>query len=156
MNDLALQVIKKLKTKKLTLATAESITGGGLSHVLTSISGSSDVFLGGVVSYSDKSKTKYLGISSALLKKETAVSERVAIGMAEAIRLEMKSDYAIATTGVAGPGKAYGQKAGTVWIAIASKKETISVALSLTGDREAVRNATIMSALATFERILSS
>ena len=68
----------------------------------------------------------------------------------------MKSDYGISTTGVAGPGKAYGQKAGTVWIAIASKKGTISVALSLSGDREAVRNATIVSTLATFERILSS
>ena len=156
MNELAQLVVKKLKKKNLTLATAESITGGGLAFEITSIVGSSEVFLGGVVSYSDKSKRKFLGITSALLKKETAVSERVAIEMAEAIRTEMKSDFAIATTGVAGPGKAYGQKAGTVWIAIASKKETISVALSLSGDREAVRNATIMSALATFARILSS
>ncbi len=156
MNELAQLVVKQLKKKNLTLATAESITGGGLAFEITSIAGSSEVFLGGVVSYSDQSKKKFLGITSALLKKETAVSERVAIEMAQAIRAEMKSDFAIATTGVAGPGKAYGQKAGTVWIAIASKKETISVALSLSGDREAVRNATIMSALATFARILSS
>jgi PncC family amidohydrolase len=156
MNELAQLVVKKLKKKNLTLATAESITGGGLAFEITSIAGSSEVFLGGVVSYSDQSKKKFLGITSALLKKETAVSERVAIEMAQAIRAEMKSDFAIATTGVAGPGKGYGQKAGTVWIAIASKKETISVALSLSGDREAVRNATIMSALATFARILSS
>jgi nicotinamide-nucleotide amidase len=156
MNELAQQVVAKLKKKSLTLATAESITGGGLAWQITAIPGSSEVFLGGVVSYSDKSKRKLLGITTALLKKHTAVSERVAIEMADSVRAEMKSDFAIATTGVAGPGKAYGQKAGTVWIAIASKKETISVELSLSGDREAVRNATIMSALATFERILSS
>jgi len=156
MNEIAISVVKKLKKKKVTLATAESITGGGLSAAITDVAGSSDVFLGGFVTYSDKSKTKFLGVTSALLKKESAVSERVAITMAEVARTEFKSDFAIATTGVAGPGKAYGQKAGTVWIAIASKKETVSIALSLSGDRESVRNATIVSALATFERILSS
>ena len=156
MKDLALRVVKKLAKKKLTLATAESITGGGLASAITDVPGSSDVFLGGIVTYSDKSKTKYLSIAPALLKKESAVSEKVVVGMAEAIRKEFKSDFAIATTGVAGPGKAYGQKAGTVWIAIASKKETVTVALLLGGDRAAVRNATIESALATFERILSS
>jgi len=156
MNSIAVNVVKILKKKKLTIATAESITGGGLSAAITDIAGSSEVFIGGVVSYSDKSKVKFLGVSTALLKKESAVSEKVAIEMAQSIRAEMKSDFGISTTGIAGPGKAYGQKAGTVWIAIASKKETITVALALSGDREAVRNATITSALATFERILSS
>jgi len=156
MNSVAVNVVKLLKKKKLTVATAESITGGGLSAAITDIAGSSEVFIGGVVSYSDKTKVKFLGVSAALLKKESAVSEKVAIEMAQSIRVEMKSDFGISTTGVAGPGKAYGQKAGTVWIAIASKKETITVALALGGDREAVRNATITSALATFERILSS
>lgn len=155
MNELAGLVVKKLKKKKLTLATAESITGGGLAQAITDIAGSSEVFLGGVVSYSDKSKTTFLGITSQLLKRKTAVSEEVAIEMAEAIRKELKSDYAIATTGVAGPGKAYGQKAGTVWVAIASKKEVVTIALALSGDRASIRNATIESALATFERILS-
>ena len=156
MNSVAVNVVKLLKKKKLTVATAESITGGGLSAAITDIAGSSEVFIGGVVSYSDKTKVKFLGVSAALLQKESAVSEKVAIEMAQSIRVEMKSDFGISTTGVAGPGKAYGQKAGTVWIAIASKKETITVALALGGDREAVRNATITSALATFERILSS
>ena len=156
MNSLAQDLVKQLKKREKTLATAESITGGGLASIITSIPGSSEVFLGGVDSYSDQSKKKFFGITSALLKKETAVSEKVAIAMAEAARKEFKSDFAISTTGVAGPGKAYGQKAGTVWIAIASKKESVSVALSLSGDREAVRNATIISALATFARILSS
>ena len=88
MKDLALRVVKKLAKKKLTLATAESITGGGLASAITDVPGSSDVFLGGVVTYSDKSKTKYLSIAPALLKKESAVSEKVVVGMAEAIRKE--------------------------------------------------------------------
>lgn len=155
MNELAANVVKKLKRKKMTLSTAESITGGGLAQAITDIAGSSEVFLGGVVSYSDKSKTTLLGVSSAVLRKQTAVSEEVATQMAEAIRKELKSDFGIATTGVAGPGKAYGQKAGTVWVAIASKRETVTIALALGGDRQAVRNSTIESALATFERILS-
>ena len=74
--------------------------------------------------------------------------------MAEAARREFGADFAIATTGVAGPGRAYGQKAGTVWIAIASKKETITVELALTGDRDSIRKATIESALACLSRIL--
>jgi nicotinamide-nucleotide amidase len=155
MNELASIVVKKLTKRKSTLAVAESITGGGLAQAITDIPGASEVFLGGVVSYSDKSKIQLLQVSSSLLKKKTAVSEEVAVDMAESIRKELKSDFAIATTGVAGPGKAYGQKAGTVWIAIASKKETMTVALALSGDRSSIRNATIESALATFERILS-
>jgi PncC family amidohydrolase len=113
------------------------------------------VFLGGVISYSDSSKLKILEVAKSILKKESAVSEAAAKAMAESVRIKFKSDYAISTTGVAGPGKAYGQKAGTVWIGIASKKEVIAVALFLTGDRVAVRNATIESAFATFSRIIT-
>ena len=147
-------VVKTLKKKGLTLASAESITGGGLAESITSVAGSSEVFLGGFVTYSDSSKVKFLEIPKRLLSKHTAVSEEVAKDMAESVREQFKSDYAISTTGVAGPGKAYGQSAGTVWIAIASKKSTITVALSLAGDRATIRRDTIQSALATFSRIL--
>ena len=135
-------VVKTLKKKGLTLASAESITGGGLAESITSVAGSSEVFLGGFVTYSDSSKVKFLEIPKRLLSKHTSVRE------------QFKSDYAISTTGVAGPGKAYGQCAGTVWIAIASKKSTVTVALSLAGDRATIRRDTIQSALATFSRIL--
>jgi nicotinamide-nucleotide amidase len=148
-------VIKSLKKSGRTLSVAESITGGGLGAALTSIPGASDVFLGGVIAYTDKSKLKILEVANSILRKESAVSEAAAKAMAESVRIKFKSDYAISTTGVAGPGKAYGQKAGTVWIGIASKKEVIAVALFLTGDREAVRNATIESAFATFSRIIA-
>jgi nicotinamide-nucleotide amidase len=155
-NPLAEIIIKKMKRKGLTIATAESITGGGLGEALTSVSGSSAVFQGGFITYSDVSKTKFLGIPRRTLNKYTAVSEKVAIEMAQQVRAQFKTDYAISTTGVAGPGKAYGQKAGTVWIAIDSKSGTTTVQLSFSGTREEIRHATIESALATFTRILIS
>jgi len=151
---LAQDVIKRLKRKKLTLATAESITGGGLGAAITSVPGASDVFLGGLITYSDQSKIKFLDIAKRMLTKHTAVSEEVAIAMAQSARKQFGSDYAIATTGVAGPGKAYGQKAGTVWVAIDSKKGPVTLCLALSGTREDIRHATIQSALAAFTRIL--
>lgn len=154
-NTLAAEIIKVMKKRGLTLATAESITGGGVAAAITDVSGASAVFLGSIVSYSDASKTKFLGIPKRLLNKSTAVSEVVAKNMAESVRKEFGSDFGIATTGVAGPGKAYGQKAGTVWVAISSKKETITIELALSGDRNEIRKATIESALACLSRILN-
>ena len=149
------EIVKALKKKKRTMVTAESITGGGLGAAITDVPGASEVFLGGLITYSDKAKQSILQVATRLLTKHTAVSEEVAAAMAESARLQFKSDYAIATTGVAGPGKAYGQKAGTVWIAIASKSEVQTIALQLAGDRLEVRHATIESALAAFARIIT-
>ena len=151
---IASSVVKKLAKKKSTLSVAESITGGGLAAVITEVSGSSKVFLGGVIAYADEIKINQLDVDAKTIKKFTAVSEEVAKEMAIGVRKKFNSDYAIATTGVAGPGKAYGQKAGTVWVAIASKKEVFAIALALSGSRDLIRHATIESALASFERIL--
>ena len=151
---IANSVVKKLLKKKATLSVAESITGGGLAAAITEVAGSSSVFLGGVIAYADEVKINELKVDAKTLKKFTAVSEEVAKEMATGARKKFNTDYAIATTGVAGPGKAYGQKAGTVWIAIASKKEVFAIALSLSGSRDLIRHATIESALASFERIL--
>ena len=153
--ELATTVVNQLKKSGKTLAVAESLTGGGLGAAITEVAGSSEVFLGGITTYSDLSKTKLLEVSKKLITKHTAVSEEVAKEMAANARSLFKSDYAISTTGVAGPGKAYGKTSGTVWMAIASKKEVIAIELSISGDRATVRNATIESALATFSRILS-
>jgi nicotinamide-nucleotide amidase len=153
-HDHATVVIKALKRRGLTLSTAESITGGGLAEALTSVSGSSAVFQGGFITYSDVSKTKFLGVARRVLNKHTAVSEEVAIAMAQSARAQFKTDFAISTTGVAGPGRAYGQKVGTVWIAIDSKLGTSTVQLALAGDRAQIRHATLESALAAFTRIL--
>ena len=151
---IASSVVKRLAKKKVTLAVAESITGGGLAAAITEVAGSSKVFLGGVIAYADEVKINQLDVDAKTLKKFTAVSEEVAKEMAIGVRKKFNSDYAISTTGVAGPGKAYGQKAGTVWIAIASKKEVFAIALALSGSRDLIRHATIESALASFERIL--
>ena len=151
---IAQSVVKNLTKKKATLSVAESITGGGLAAAITDVAGSSKVFMGGVIAYDDAVKVKELSVNKKSLSKFTAVSEEVAKEMAVGALSKFKTDYAIATTGVAGPGKAYGQKAGTVWVAIASKKEVFAVALSLSGSRDLIRHATIESALASFERIL--
>jgi nicotinamide-nucleotide amidase len=151
---IAKSVVKKLIKKKASLSVAESITGGGLAAAITEVAGSSKVFLGGVIAYADEIKINELKVDAKTLKKFTAVSEEVAKEMATGARKKFNTDYAIATTGVAGPGKAYGQKAGTVWIAIASKKEVFAIALALSGSRDLIRHATIESALASFERIL--
>ena len=154
--EITTQIVKVMKRRGLTLSTAESITGGGVASAITDVAGSSAIFLGSIVTYSDASKTKFLGIPKRTLTKSTAVSEVVAREMAESVRKQFGSDFAISTTGVAGPGKAYGQKAGTVWVAIASKRETITIELGLTGERNAIRGATIESALACLSRILIS
>jgi len=151
---IAQPVVKKLTKKKATLSVAESVTGGGLASAITEVSGSSKVFIGGVIAYDDAIKISELKVDVKTIKKFTAVSEEVAKEMAVGALKKFKTDYAIATTGVAGPGKAYGQKAGTVWVAIASKKEVFAIALSLSGSRDLIRHATIESALASFERIL--
>ena len=169
INDSATTVVKLLKKKAMSISVAESITGGGVGQALTSVPGSSEVFLGGVIAYSDKLKMDLLGVERKIIKKFSPCSEEVALQMATGVQLLTGSDFAIATTGVAGPGKAYDQKAGSVWIAIAgSKKSKITPfafylqlsasapGLSTAARRDEIRNATITSALAAFERILLS
>ena len=151
---IAKSVIKALTKQKKSICVAESITGGGLGQVLTQIPGSSKVFIGGVITYSDELKVSELGVSKSDLKKYTAVSEQVAIAMAKGALKKFKSDFAVSTTGVAGPGAAFGQKAGTAWIGVASKKEAFAINLSLPGKRDVIRHAIIASALAALERIL--
>lgn len=151
---IAKSVIKALIKAKKSISVAESITGGGLAAALTDIAGASKAFVGGVIAYNDEIKVIELGVSKSDLKKYGPVSEEVVRQMAEGALHKFKTDYAIATTGVAGPGAAYGQKAGTAWICIATKKEAVAIALSLTGDRESIRHATITSALSSLERIL--
>lgn len=156
MSDLevAKLVVKKLSKIRKSLSVAESITGGGLASALTDIPGASKVFIGGVIAYSDQVKINELSISKADLLKYGAVSEEIALAMAQGCLKKFKTDYALATTGVAGPGSNNGVKAGTAWIGVAGKGESFAIALSLTGTREIIRHATITSALAALERTL--
>ncbi|CAB4904480.1 unannotated protein [freshwater metagenome] len=156
MSDLevAKSVVKKLSKIRKSLSVAESITGGGLASALTDIPGASKVFIGGVIAYSDQVKINELSISKADLLKYGAVSEEIALAMAQGCLKKFKTDYALATTGVAGPGSDNGVKAGTAWVGVAGKGESFAIALSLSGTREIIRHATITSALAALERTL--
>jgi nicotinamide-nucleotide amidase len=152
--EVAKSVVKKLSKIRKSLSVAESITGGGLASALTDIPGASKVFIGGVIAYSDQVKINELSISKADLLKYGAVSEEIALAMAQGCLKKFKTDYALATTGVAGPGSDNGVKAGTAWVGVAGKGESFAIALSLSGTREIIRHATITSALAALERTL--
>ena len=123
--------------KKYTLSTAESCTGGNISKMITSISGSSSFFNGSVVSYTNKSKSQLLDVNEQDIKKHGAVSKQVVEQMAQNVRLKFDSDYGISTSGIAGPnGGTLEKPVGTVWIAIASEDKVISKKLNLGYNRE--------------------
>ena len=113
-----------LREKNLTVSTAESCTGGSIAAKLTSVSGSSDYFKGGIVAYSNEIKESLLGVSSETLKKQGAVSEETVIEMVKGAMKALKTDCAVSTSGIAGPGGGTKEKpVGTVWIAAAYKNE---------------------------------
>lgn len=118
---------KLLKDKHCTVATAESCTGGKVASLITSVSGSSEYYKGSVVSYCNEVKADVLGVSRADLEKYGAVSSTVAEQMASGVRHLLKTDYAVATTGIAGPtGGSEEKPVGTVWIAVATPTKVVS------------------------------
>ena len=147
------EIISTLSAREETLVTAESITAGGLSSAITSIEGSSQVFLGAIVAYRNNVKSEILGVDAALIDIHTVYSQVIAIEMARAVRARFSSTWSIATTGVAGPGASDGVPSGTVWVAI-DGPVTHNLELSLSGGRESVRNATVATAIGSFTRIL--
>ena len=151
----AQSVVEKLISAGQTVSVAESLTGGGLGFALTQIPGSSQVFLGGIISYTSDVKMKELGVTSETIDRFNVVSEEVAIEMAEGARKKFGTTWAIATTGIAGPGDYKGIREGTVWIAIRGPvNETLL--LTLDSGRDGVRQGAISSAIGTFARILST
>ena len=128
-----------LKSKKLSLSTAESCTGGGVAAAITSVAGSSEYFMGGIVAYSNDVKVSLLHVSSETLEKYGAVSRETVMEMAAGAMNTLKTDCAIATSGIAGPGGGSLEKpVGTIWIAIAYKNEIVTV--MQTGDNGRVKN----------------
>ncbi|MDX1284548.1 MAG: CinA family protein, partial [Draconibacterium sp.] len=118
-----------------TLAVAESCTGGYISHLITSISGCSTYYNGSVTSYSNEIKEKVLGVSKNSLIEYGAVSEQVAREMVAGIKKVMNADFAIATTGIAGPtGGTEDKPVGTVWIAVAGEKKIFAKKFIFVGD----------------------
>jgi len=141
-------VSQRLKQKNLTIAIAESCTGGLIAHTLTNISGSSDYFDRGIVSYSNRAKIELLGVSERMLKENGAVSEQAARVMAEGIRIKSNVDIGIATTGIAGPtGGTKEKPVGLVYIAISTSKNTEVKKFLFSGNRLQNKENTCIAAL---------
>lgn len=139
-----------------TLAVAESCTGGLLSSTFIDIPGSSDYFMEGAVTYADSAKVKRLGVAPATLRTHGAVSEACAREMAQGMRRTSGADFALATTGIAGPGGAKeGKPVGMAFVALADGEETIIKQLQLHGDRARIREITVLHALDMLRRRLS-
>ena len=142
------RVIEKLRERGLLLATAESCTGGLCAKRLTDVAGASQVFCGGVVSYTNDVKMRLLGVKEETLAQFGAVSGETAREMAEGARNATGADVAGSVTGVAGPSSdEMGNVVGTVFIAFSSEKETISEKLQLSGDREKIREQSVNAML---------
>jgi nicotinamide-nucleotide amidase len=146
---LAAETIKALTARGLTVATAESCTGGLIAGALTAISGSSEVVYGGFVTYANEAKISQIGVPYALLKQHGAVSEQVAIAMAEGALGTAGTHLAIAVTGIAGPnGGTADKQVGLVHFALASDEETKHVRTVFSKlDRDGVRHAAVVQAL---------
>jgi nicotinamide-nucleotide amidase len=127
---------KMLRERKLTLSMAESCTGGYLSHLITSVPGCSDYFLGSMVPYAYEIKMRQLGVKPEVLEKYGAVSEQTIIEMANIVRAKFNTDIGVATSGIAGPGGATPEKpVGMVWIAYSDKHQTVTKKLQISSDR---------------------
>lgn len=136
--DLELEQVigQLLRERKLTLAIAESCTGGYLSHLVTTVPGSSDYFKGSMIPYAYDIKMRQLGVKPETLERYGAVSEPTIIEMANIVRAKFNTDIGVATSGIAGPGGATPEKpVGTVWIAYSDKYQTVTKKLQLSKDR---------------------
>jgi nicotinamide-nucleotide amidase len=134
--DLESAVGKQLRERRLTLSCAESCTGGFLSHLITTVPGSSTYFLGGVVAYDNLIKTGTLGVRGETILAHGAVSEETVTEMAKMIRVKFNTDIGVATSGIAGPdGGSADKPVGTVWIAYADESKVVARKLQLSKDR---------------------
>lgn len=139
-----------------TVAVAESCTGGSIAAELASVPGASNSFIGGVVAYDNSVKTDVLGVQEATLKRVGAVSEEVALEMAEGVRARLGSDVALATTGIAGPGGGTADKpVGLVWLALANAHGARALRLNLVGDRPTIQRRATVAALGYLWRSLT-
>jgi PncC family amidohydrolase len=138
-SETAAAVLSRLAAERRTIATAESLTGGGVGAALTAVPGSSRAYLGGVVSYATRVKVELLDIPPALVEEHGVVSEQCARAMAQGVRRLLGADVGVATTGVAGPDRQEDQPAGRVFVAVADEAGDEVRGLQLPGDRDAVR-----------------
>ena len=145
-----------LKQKKLAIATAESCTGGLIAHTLTNISGSSEYFNRGIITYSYQAKTDLLDVPEKLLMDQGAVNEEVAKIMADSVRTKSNVDIGLSTTGIAGPtGGTEEKPVGLVYIGFSTKEETIVKKFNFSGERLQIKEKTRDAALEMLSEFLS-
>ena len=146
MKTLCCDVLTVLRGK--TLATAESLTGGGIGAAITSVSGASAVFAGGIISYTNEVKHRILGVPEEILERCGAVSRETAGYMAAGARRVLNADVAVSVTGLAGPGgDDFGNPVGTVFIGYADAERTVVKQCLFSGSREEIRRQTAEAAL---------
>ena len=153
--ELAARVGQSLQKRGLLLTTAESCTGGGVAQAITDIAGSSDWFECGFITYSNASKTELLDVPAALIAQHGTVSEEIAAAMAQGALSNSNAHVTLSTTGIAGPGGAVpGKPVGTVCFGWAKGEELHTERLVLSGDRQQIREQTVMHALRGLLRFL--
>ncbi len=154
--DLAAVVLEKCRASGYKLAVAESCTGGMLGERLTSVPGSSDVFLGGVIAYHNDVKRNVLGVRAEDIEHYGAVSEQVALQMASGVREKLRADVGVSVTGIAGPGGGTAEKpVGLVWVAVHAS-EVKARRFHVGGDRAEIRQRAAQAALEMVRRALSN
>lgn len=155
IEDLAAELVGACIKSGVTVASAESLTGGMIGETITTVAGSSAAYAGGVISYTNEVKHCALGVSEESLSEHGPVSEPVACQMAQGARNALGADIAVAVTGLAGPGGALpGKPVGTVWIAVATSEGVSAVCHHFDGDRESVRRQTTSEALKAVLRVM--
>lgn len=142
MDTAVARLLELLTERRATVATAESLTGGQLAARLTAVPGASRCYVGGVVSYATEVKTAVLGVPEDLVSQHGVISAECALAMATGVRRLLHADYALSTTGVAGPDPQEGHPPGTVFVGIASPEGELAFPLLLDGDRAAIQAAT--------------
>lgn len=149
-------LVQQLGERGLTLAVAESLTGGALSDALVRVPGVSAIYRGGVTAYVPAVKASVLGVSSALLESVGTVDPQVAQQMAAGVAQLMDASAAIGTTGVAGPGPTEGKPAGTVFISALAEERTLTRGFRFEGSRQQVRDQTVRAALGLLSELLAA
>jgi nicotinamide-nucleotide amidase len=151
----AQQVGERLRQLGRSVAVAESCTGGLLGAALTDVPGSSNYFLGGVITYADRVKVDQLAVPPSVLRTHGAVSAQTAAAMASGVRQLLRADIGVSITGVAGPGQEEGKPAGLTFIGLAAP-QPITQRFDWTGDRWANRRQSVLAALELLARALES
>lgn len=148
------EIGKSFKSRRLWLVTAESCTGGLLGHMITSAAGASEFYLGGIITYSNNSKEKWLGVASATLKQYGAVSMETVMEMARGVRTKFADQYqaeniiGVSISGIAGPGGGTPVKpVGTVWIGVISASRDEAFEFHFKGDRGEIKTQASLKAL---------